>query len=1469
MADPGRKSAPSAAKQALIELKRMQARLDAAEQARREPIAICGMGMRFPGGVDGAQSYWRLLSAGVDAITEVPASRWDVDSLYDPDPEAPGKMYCRHGGFLDAVQDFDAEFFGLSPREALSTDPQQRLLLEVSWEALEDAAIAPTSLAKSRSGVFIGMGNSDYSRMLIEEFDGIDAHTGTGGAMAVASGRLSYALGLNGPSVVIDTACSSSLTALALACESLRRRECDLALAGGTNLILTPEYNIAFCKARMLAFDGRCKTFDARADGYVRGEGCAVIVLKRLSDAIANDDPVLAVVRGVAVNQDGASSGLTVPNGPAQESVVRDALQNGGVAPEEVDYVEAHGTATSLGDPIEVHALGAVFANRAADRPLMIGSVKTNLGHLEAAAGMAGVIKVVLALQHEQIPPTLHFEQPSPQIDWSRCPVEVATRLTAWRSDGRPRRAGVSSFGFSGTNAHVVLEQAPQREVAETSARGGPAMLALSAKAPEALKVLAGRYADYFARRTASVEEVCWSANTGRSHLSHRLAAVAGTAQEMQERLEAFARGEDGPGCHAAEWFDSGPAPVAFLFTGDGSQWAGMGRGYYERYPRFREALDECDRLFRAHTGAGLVDRLFGQDAESGWSEPASFGQPALFSLQVAMARLWQSWGVECTAVLGHGLGEFAAACIAGVFDLEEGLALTAARGRLYDGAADAEIAAVLAPVDAVRPLLQGAVDDAWVVAENGPRHTVVAGTSGTLSALSQQLRDGGVEIRAMGTAAWTPPADGIEYERLQHAAAGIEYSVPAIAMASARFGRLVDRDVCTPSAWMPEPRAAIKFHAALQSLSDDGQRDFLEIGPHPVLLPIARQALPGRRNAWHASARRGENDVAVAYDTLAALYTRGVEPDWQAFEPEHPRRRIALPTYPFQREPYWWSAGRDAPASVETPRRWPGVVAEGRRQAEMAPMGMDIGAYPDKWRKLEALTNAYLVDAFRSLGLFAAEGETHTADSLVAAAGIKPVYTMLMSRWLGYLAEAGVLERMDDRYRARQALRAPETAALLTAARRSLSDIPELMEYIERCGEMLADVLLDRESALQTLFPDGATDTARFLYRDWAAPRYFHEIGAAVVKRAVDTLAPHRCARLIEIGAGTGATTSYVLPRLDARNTEYCFTDVSDYFLSQAGEEFADYPFVRYGQLDIGRSPREQGYGEHGFDVVIAANVLHATSDLGGTVDHVLSLLAPGGILVLYETTGAPRWSDMTVSLIEGWQSFADDLRTDSPLLSSEQWIALLRDRGFDDAVALPGAGSAASILGSEVIVAHVDEQRELRAGEAPAAAEPAPETARAREPAGGESGLDPAAVAELRRRLDEVAPNERADLLVDYVRGCVNRVLRRNPDKPLDRRQRLMDLGVDSLMAVELRNVLTLGLGLAEPLPATLIFDQPTIEAVASFLDSQLDDECGPVPEADTPAGASESAMSETDVDALSDEEVKAALRAKIGEV
>ncbi|WP_437835303.1 type I polyketide synthase [Sorangium sp. So ce1153] len=669
-------------KQALLAIERLEARVRRAESAARAPLAIVGMGCRFPGGADSPAALWELLREGRDATRDVPRARWDVEAWYSDDPDAPGKMNVRRGGFLDDIASFDPGFFGVSPRAAAAMDPQHRLLLEVGWEALEDAALAPQALRGSSTGVFVGITSGEYGTLLLRHGGpaGFDGQCLMGTPLYSAAGRLSYTLGLHGPSMSVDTACSSSLTALHLACQSLRNGECRWALAAGVNLLMVPEMTTALCRTGALAPDGRCKTFDASADGFARGEGCGVLVLMRLEDALADGCRVRAIVCSSGVNHDGASSGFTVPNGRAQESLIRKVWQEGRVEPSEVDYVEAHGTGTELGDPVEMRALvGALGQARPADRPLLVGSAKTNLGHCESAAGMAGVMKVVLALEHGEIPAHLHVERPSPHIPWDEIPVRVPRERTPWPRGDRRRVAAVSAFGLGGTNTHVLLAEAPSAAPAEApSAAPRPwHLLCLSARSEAALVEQARRLRAHLAARPEQrLADVAYTTSVGRAHFARRAVVRAADARGAIAALDALIEGRADPALHVGRVADPLPR-AAFLFQGRGAEHAGMGRALYEGAPVFRETLDRCGELLRPRLPHPLPRLLWGEEAAGGRID-ARLAGPALLALEVALAETWRSFGVAPRAVAGHDVGELAAACVAGVIPLDEALARAA-----------------------------------------------------------------------------------------------------------------------------------------------------------------------------------------------------------------------------------------------------------------------------------------------------------------------------------------------------------------------------------------------------------------------------------------------------------------------------------------------------------------------------------------------------------------------------------------------------------------------------------------------------------------------------------------------------------------------------------------------------------------------------------------------------------------------
>ncbi|MCY1076949.1 type I polyketide synthase [Archangium lansingense] len=693
--------------QQLVKIRKLEARLEQAEASRREPIAIVGMACRLPGGVEGPEDFWELMVKGVDATSDLPPDRWDAEALYDPDPQAKGKIRTRRGGFLKEVDRFDAGFFGISQREAESMDPQQRLVLEVAWEALERAGHAVDRTRRDRVGVFVGVMNNDYGQLALNEggLAAIDPYFIGARANCAIPGRLSYLFGFQGPSLVVDTACASSLVGVHLACQSLRNGECTMALAAGVNLILSPEASVYLSCSGALAPDGRCKTFDASADGYSRAEACGVLVLERLSDARARGANILAVIRGSAVGHDGPSSSFTVPNGVAQQAVIRQALQGAGVQPAEVSYLEAHGTGTAMGDPIEAEAMWSVLKEgRQGGESLWMGSVKTNIGYPEAASGVVGMMKVVLAMQARQLPAHLHLKNPNPHIDWKSMGVKVPVELTAWDPTQGRRIAGVTSYGRTGTLAHVVLEEAPARPEVKREVERPEHVLVLSARSEEALRAQAGRYARLLADGRAELGDVCFTAAAGRAHFEHRLAVVGGKASQVRERLLAAEAGRELEGLVTGRPVTAAPR-VAFVFGGEGAWPAGMGRGLYETQPAFREALEQCASALKGVLEKPLVEVLYG--AGAALLKEETYGRAVVFALEWALSRMWRAWGVVPRVSVGQGVGEYVAAVDSGVLGLEEGLRLAVGKvplGRRELGTAEGAESLHLSPVEAEWP---------------------------------------------------------------------------------------------------------------------------------------------------------------------------------------------------------------------------------------------------------------------------------------------------------------------------------------------------------------------------------------------------------------------------------------------------------------------------------------------------------------------------------------------------------------------------------------------------------------------------------------------------------------------------------------------------------------------------------------------------------------------------------------------
>ena len=925
---------PDSSQRVLAALKEARSRLEAAERAVAEPIAVIGMGCRFPGGADGPDAYWRLLLDGVDAVGEIPRDRYDVDAIFDPKRGQPGKIYTRKGAFLAGIDQFDAAFFSISPREAVNLDPQQRLLLEVAWEALEHAGQNPDQLRGSRSGVFVGIGRNDYfHRLLRAPHETMTALHATGNGPCFGPGRLGHVLDFKGPNMAIDTACSSSLTAVHLACQSLRLRECDLAIAGGCHVHLSPKVAIMLSMSRVLAADGRSKTFDASADGFGQGEGCGIIVLRRLSDALGRGDNILALIRGSAVNHDGHSSGLTVPNAAAQEQLVRDALANARVEPRQIGYVEAHGTGTPLGDPLELEALAAVLClERRHDDPLIVGSVKTNLGHLEAAAGIAGLIKVVLALQHGRIPAHLHLRQPNPSIAWDELPIRIPTQLTAWERTAVPRVAGVTSLGMSGTNAHVVLQEAPSVSRPRHECERPLHVVTLSARSAGALREQARRLdAHLVAHKELPLEDVAFTMKAGRTNFPVRVGLVAASRTELSRHLSAVASGQIRP---VVLDEDERQAPgIVFLFSGQGSQYGGMARQLYATEPLVRRVLDRCDEILRPLLRASLCEVLFA-DASDGRLGQTLYTQPALFAVEYALAELWRSWGVVPRAVLGHSVGEYVAACVAGVFSLEDGLQLIAERSRMMQALPRGSMAAILASESRVREAI-GDAQDVSVAAINGVANIVIAGADQAVETVLSRLEAQGVGFRRLRVShAFHSAMMEPMLAPFAAAARRVTYAAPKLDFVSNLTGQL-HTQAPTADYWVRHVREPVRFAEGLDTINGADRQLFVEVGPGSTLIAMAGRHLADRSRPLFPSFLPEKDEWAQLLATAARLYEHGTPIDWTSFDHDFAPRRVPLPTYPFERQRFWCE---EADAAVVDP----------------APViGWKIPAYRLRWRHL------------------------------------------------------------------------------------------------------------------------------------------------------------------------------------------------------------------------------------------------------------------------------------------------------------------------------------------------------------------------------------------------------------------------------------------------------------------------------------------------------------------------------------
>ena len=1277
----------------------------------KEPVAIIGMACRFPHNTHSPEKYWKLLYNGINAVDEVPPSRWALDA---------NDHVNRYGGFIDYHDQFDASFFNISPREANITDPQQRILLEETWKALENAYIDPDRLKKSKTGVFVGVFGHDYERLQtqVSGMYTIDSYFATGTSPSIMSGRLAYFFGFQGPAVTINTACSSSLVAVHLACQSLHNQECTMAIASGINLILAPDMGIVFHKAGMLSNDGKCKTFDQSANGYVRSEGCGVVVLKPLSDAIADKNPILAVIRGSAINQDGTSNGLTAPNANAQEDVIKQALNDAHVHPNNVSYIETHGTGTILGDPVEISAIESVFSKRDPSNPLYLGSVKTNIGHTEGAAGVAGLIKVVLSMQHGHIPKHLHFKQLNPKINLDSISGIIPVKGMQWNNNNQPYIAGVSSFGFSGTNAHMIVESYQDRNIqASVSSNFDHShnIMVLSAKTKEALKESAKKHDHHLQKmQDVHLSSLCFTANTCRAHFDHRLSIVGQSMSEMQSRLKTFIDDKSDPGLQSGI---AKPVKIAFLFTGQGSQYADMGRTLFETQPIFRQALQKCDNILSQYLTHSIIDLIYSKNETKELLHLTAYTQPALFSIEYALAILWRSWGITPDIVLGHSVGEYVAACLAGVFSLEDGLKLISNRAALMQALpTNGEMAAIFADEQTVALAIKPYSENVSIAAYNGPKLIVISGLQQSIVAICQNLEKQGIRATRLNVShAFHSPLMDPMLTPFKNIANTIDFSSPDIPFITNVHGRLATSEITEPEYWVKHVRQPVQFSKSMNTLFESDYTLFLEIGPHPVLTGMARRIKNQSDYKWLPSLSRGTSDWNQLFKTLGTLYVLGAPVDWRSLYQNDALDYVSLPNYPFQRNTYWFQSNETKTIGPEKKKQtakelpdwfykidWQlkninfnnGMIRfpepEMIHKKLIRTLSPNIKTYHDLLNQVESLSIQYICNAFNEMGIPLEPGSMVNKQDYHSTYNLASKQSKMFNHLLNMLEDEQIIERISSGFRL---LSHPDCKSPSSISKELSRQYPEakiMFEILDRCGGALAKVLQNSIDPIQLLFPDADTTSATLLYEDSPAFGPVNLLASQAISTAIAQIASDQELKILEIGAGTGGTTSYILPDLPANQTKYIFSDVSPLFTNKAKERFKSYPFLRFQTLDIEQPPEQQGYRQNSFHIIVAANVLHATKDIHQTIKHVSQLLVPGGILLLVEGSQKRRWVDLIFGMLDGWWLFSDDpVRKSHPLLSVPMWKDVLHENGFQQVTSIQTEKEDHALFPQAVIIA------------------------------------------------------------------------------------------------------------------------------------------------------------------------------------
>ncbi|MDP5218853.1 amino acid adenylation domain-containing protein [Ruegeria sp. 2205SS24-7] len=1297
----------------------LEERLEEAQSRGDEPIAIIGMGCRFPGGANNPDAFWDILNQGFDTSCNIPPDRWNIAGPHE------AFFATIRGHFLDARPDgFDASLFGLAPAELAAMDPQQRLLLEVAWEAFEDAGLSIDALAGSRTAVFVGIEKSDYERasLFSDDLNQITPHTATGVAQSNAAGRIAYNFDLRGPVGVVDAACASSLLALDQACQKLSQGSADLALAGGVSLMLGPETFAALSKLGALAPDGRCKTFDAEANGYGRGEGCGVLVLKRLSDAQRDSDRIQAVIHGVAVGHGGRGNGLTAPNVRSQADVIRAALASAKKTPCEVDYLEAHGTGTQLGDPIEIAAITEVFGPaRPADRPLLVGSAKSNIGHLEAAAGMAGLVKLALAYRHGELPPNCNINTPNTLIDWETAPVELVTRSRDWKpcsnesGASAPRLAGISSFGFSGTVAHAIIGPPPKAAAQPKPSTERPVqILALSGQRTEALAAVAGRFSEALGLPGSDLPTVCANANVTRKHHALRAALISDTSQDMKTLLKDPLTPQAGR-VILGRANPNEPARAAFVFSGQGGLRSGVGRDLYGTVPAFTDMIDACGKTLDPLLGRHLHELLFDENTEQTAFDDPQVAQPALFALQVALVAMWRNWGVVPSVVFGHSFGHFAAAHTAGVLSLGAALDLVIARGQLaQSNAVEGRMAACFTSAAEVEATARATGVEAIIAAYNAPENSTVSATPDAMEQLTSALIARGVTVkplpirRAFHSHHMQPMA-----ERFEKRVAAAQLQAPKIPLILDLTGRLVTGDELTdPSVWTLQLLEPVQCMKALETLRARGCTAALEIGASAVMSSLGEEnADPDDKMAWLPSLRRSTSGWQQALATLGELHVRGVPVDWRRFHSEDAAPRIKLPTYPFQRKAYRLPMKLPDQMRPDEPsdRQWTPVRDWLLKGAPPAKQVADDLAAAGRFgrRHLAAFAHA--------IGLFDLAQLGRTETELLAMLDILPAHERLMRWYVDLLLEDGWLGATGDMLRSTQrahntdfAAWAAETRAEEKRLQEHHPDMSAAFELLRRCFEALPDILSGARDPMEVLMPGGSAELLGGIYGQGRLSQSFNSVMAMAVPAAAEGIS---APRILEIGGGTGGVTQGILDSFarEKRDVSYTFTDISDGFVRPARARWANtYPAMEFATLDATLAPSAQGFEAASQDAVVASNVLHATRDMQETLRNAAELLRPGGKLIINEVTRLHDVVGMIFGLTPGWWQYEDDaLRiSHSPVLSVSGWRKALDAAGFTVEEVLTLSGDDPDRALQSVIVARLVSMPARLATTAPAVA-------------------------------------------------------------------------------------------------------------------------------------------------------------------